>query len=104
MKLRIFCTFGILAHPQIMVFGGFDMLNGEVYQQNPHSHIPASKAVIWRIERQNRLSSATCARDEEPQKRQKKKPHGTEKNGVFANTTHAVQSKYRLAWWVDLWQ
>ena len=64
--------------PQNCLFfwgGGFDPLNGRHINETPKRHILGQKDVIWRIDRQNRSTGATCARDEETKKRQRKKPN-----------------------------
>jgi len=48
---------------------------GRHIKETPKRHILGQKDVIWRIDRQNRCTSATCARDEETKKRQRKKPN-----------------------------
>ena len=59
--------------PKIGVFGGFDRLNEEHYQRDPKRHILGQKYVIWRIDRLNRSTVATCALDEETKKERKTK-------------------------------
>jgi len=102
MKLWIFCMFGLkmpIHDPKITVFWEFDPWMGRYINRTPKRHILAWKDVIWHIDRQNRSTGATCARAHETKKT--KKPYGTNtvKNWVFAQTTHVVRSKYRLAWW-----
>ena len=87
--------------PKIVFLGDFDPLNGETYQRNRQKAHPWQKDVIWRIDRQNRSTLATCARDEETKKRKKDKDRNpTVANWVFAETTHVVGSKWNFVWWV----
>jgi len=48
---------------------------GRHINETAKRHILGQKDVIWRIDRQNRSTGATCARDEETKKRQRKKPN-----------------------------
>jgi len=48
----------------------------------------------------NRSTGATCARTHETKKTKKE----TYKNWLFAQTTHVIRSKHRLAWLVVLRQ
>jgi len=52
-----------------MVFGWFDPLNGEVYQQNPRKANPCIER--HHIDRQNRSTGVTCARDRDQKKTKK---------------------------------
>jgi len=61
--------------PPKLFFLGIWPLNGEAYQRNPQKHILGQKDVIWRIDRQNRSTGVTCARDEETKKRKRQKPN-----------------------------
>ena len=66
MKVWIFRAFGFkmpIHADKIGAFWRFDPLDGEVYQRNPKRHTLARKDVIWRIDRQNRSTGATCESD-----------------------------------------
>jgi len=89
-NFEYFACFGLkipIHVPKITVLGGIWPLNGRYNNMTPKRHTLAWKYVIWRIDRQNRSTGATCAMPKEPKKQ-------------LAQITHVVQSKYRLAWWV----
>jgi len=100
-KVWIFRVFGLkmLIHdPKITVLGVFDPLNGEAYQQNPQKAHPCveRRHMTYRLSKSS--TCATCAPVHESKK--DKERNLTVANWLFAQTTHIVQSKYRLAWLV----
>ena len=65
MQVFIFRSFGLkmsIQSPKIGVLGEFDPLNGEPYERHPQKAILAQNDVIWRIDRHNRSTGATCTR------------------------------------------
>jgi len=68
-QVSIFCELGlkkpIHARPQIGIFGGIDLLNGEWQQRDTKRHIFAWKHVIWHIDRQNQSAGGDAARSQE---------------------------------------
>ena len=99
MKVRIFCAFGLKMpiHDQKLRPWRIGSLNGELYQRSLKAHhcterrhmtYRSSTLVHW-------CDLCAWRRD---QKRRRKKPYVA--SWVFAQTTHVVRSKHRLAWWV----
>ena len=106
MEVLIFCTFGLktlIQAPKIGVFGRYDSLNGVRYQRNPqkaHPWAERRRTTHRSLKSVYRCDLLACPRN---QKRKKdKERNSTVANWIFAETTHVVGSKRRLAWWVVL--
>jgi len=67
---------------------------GGISTKPPKGTSVGGKDVIWRIDRQNRSTGATCARDEETKK--DKERNLTVANLVFAETAHVIGSKWNF--------
>ena len=92
MQVLIFCELGLktpIHAPKIGVFEGFDPKWGGISTKPPKRHIVGEKTSL--IDRQNRSTGATCARDQETKK--DKERNLTVANWLFAETTHVVGSK-----------
>ena len=84
------------SRPQNYGFGGLTPKWGDMSTEPPKDTSLHGKTPYDR--RQNRSTRATYARDEETKK--DKERNLSVANWIFAQTTHVVRSKYRLAWWV----
>ena len=72
--------------PKITVFGGFDPINGAVYQQNPKRHILACKNVMY-VVIIGPLVRPVCVTK---RPKDKERNFTVQYNGVFAQAPHVV--------------
>ena len=69
------------SRPKNWRFGGFDPLIGRHINETPKRHILGRKVDIRRIDRQNRSTGATCARDEETKTKKDRERNPTVQTG-----------------------
>ena len=68
MQILVFCTLSLkmpIYAPKIGIFGDFIPKMGSSVKETPKRHILGQKHIIWRIDRQNRLTFAGSSRAQE---------------------------------------